>query len=125
MTMKRDIITISEGGMVTIPSGQIRMSVNEIALLFEAMLPTVRGKIKTLMNGRANMDCDRNGGIVMGNRVVPEYYGLEVVIAVAFQLDGYKAEVFRRWVLRKMTQPNNSHQPIYINIDKIQGNILN
>ncbi len=124
MIMERNIITISEGGVVTIPSGIIRMRVNEIALLFEVMLPTVRGKIKALMNGRANVDCDRNGSVVMGNRVIPEYYGLEVVLAVAFQLDGYKAEVFRRWVLSKMTQPTNSHQPIYINMDKLQGNIL-
>ncbi|MFR9547179.1 MAG: hypothetical protein SNJ29_16625 [Rikenellaceae bacterium] len=120
--MKRDIITISEGGVVTIPSGEIRMSVNEIALLFEVMLPTVRGKIKTLMNGRANVDCDRDGGVVMGSRVIPEYYGLEVVVAVAFQLDGYKAEVFRNYILRRSSQHT---QPIYINIDKLQGNILN
>ncbi|MFR9532469.1 MAG: hypothetical protein SNG20_04185 [Rikenellaceae bacterium] len=51
--MRRNIITISEGGMVTIPSGVIRMSVNEIALLFEVMLPTVRGRIKALHNSRA------------------------------------------------------------------------
>ncbi|MFR9651538.1 MAG: hypothetical protein SNG35_05900 [Rikenellaceae bacterium] len=123
--MKRDIITISEGGVVTIPNGVVRMNVNEIALLFEVMLPTVRGKIRALHNSRALLDCDMNGGVVMGNRVIPEYFGLEVVIAVAFQLDGYKAEVFRKWILRKMAQPTKSHQPIYINIDKIQGNILN
>ncbi|MFR9546265.1 MAG: hypothetical protein SNJ29_11910 [Rikenellaceae bacterium] len=123
--MRRNIITISEGGVVTIPSGEIRMSVNEIALLFEVMLPTVRGKIKALHNSRAVLDCNRNGGIVVGNRVIPEYYGLEAVIAVAFQLDGHKAEVFRRWVLRRMVQSNNSHQPIYINMDKLQGNVLN
>ncbi|MFR9543075.1 MAG: hypothetical protein SNH27_13600, partial [Rikenellaceae bacterium] len=69
--MKRDTITISEGGVVTIPSGVIRMSVNEIALLFEVMLPTVRGRIKALHNSRAVLDCDMNGGIVIGNRVVP------------------------------------------------------
>ncbi|MFI3294031.1 MAG: hypothetical protein SNI70_11010 [Rikenellaceae bacterium] len=63
--MRRNIITISEGGVVTIPSGEIRMSVNEIALLFEVMLPTVRGKIKALHNSRAVLDCNRNGGIVV------------------------------------------------------------
>ncbi|MFR9545873.1 MAG: hypothetical protein SNJ29_09885 [Rikenellaceae bacterium] len=120
--MKRDIITISDGGVVTIPSGQIKMSVNDIALLFEVMLPTVRGKIKSLLSSRAVLDCDRNGGIVMGNRVVPEYYGLEVVIAVAFQLDGYKAEVFRKYILRRLTQTTQS---IYININELQNNVLN
>ena len=76
----------------------------------------------TKHNSRAVLDCDRNGGIVMGNRVIPEYYGLEVVIAVAFQLDGHKAEVFRNYILRRSSQHT---QPIYINMDKIQGNVLN
>ena len=114
--------TISDCGVVTIPSGIIRMSVNEIALLFEVMLPTVREKVKALLNSRAVLNCDRSGGIVMGNRVIPEYYGLEVVIAVAFQLDGCKAEIFRNYILRRSSQHT---QPIYINMDKIQGNILN
>ncbi|MFR9591814.1 MAG: hypothetical protein SNG27_05385 [Rikenellaceae bacterium] len=120
--MRRDIITINENGVVTIPSGVIRMSVNEIALLFEVMLPTVRGRIKALHNSRAVLDCDMNGGVVMGNRIIPEYFGLEVVIAVAFQLDSYKAEVFRNYILRRSSQHT---QPIYINMDKLQGNILN
>ncbi len=122
MTMRRNIITISESGVVTLPSGIIRMSVNEIALLFEVMLPTVRGKIRSLLKSRSVLDCDMSGGIVMGNRVIPEYYGFEVVVAVAFQLDGYKAEVFRNYILHKASKYS---QPIYINVDKIQGKILN
>ncbi len=98
------------------------MTDNEIALSFEAMLPTVRGKIRSLLNSRTILDCDMSGGIVMGNRVIPEYYGLEVVIAVAFQFNGYKAEIFRNYILRKASQHT---QPIYINVDKIQGYILN
>lgn len=54
-----DMITINEGGVVTIPSGEIRITNNEIALLFEVMLSTIRGKIKALMRGRDNVDCDR------------------------------------------------------------------
>lgn len=120
MMMRRNIITIRESGMVTIPSGVIRMSVNEIALLFEVMVPTVRGKIKALLKSR--MCVESSGGIVRSNRVIPEYFGMEVVIAAAFQVDSYKADIFRRWVLRKLAQPTKQ---IYININEVQDGTLN
>ena len=33
-----------------------------------------------------------------------EYYGLEIIIAIAFQVDSYEAEIFRRWVMKRLTQ---------------------
>ncbi len=110
--MKRNIITISGGGVVTIPRGVIRMTDNEIALLLEVMLPTVRGKIKTLLKTCALLDCDMNGGVVSGNRIIPEYFGLEVVVAIAMQVDSYRADIFRKHILSRLTRPTSS--PMYI-----------
>ncbi|MFR9543197.1 MAG: hypothetical protein SNH27_14220 [Rikenellaceae bacterium] len=98
--MKRGIITISEGGAVCVPS-KVQMSEFEIAQLLGIMVPTVRGAIKRLLNSRPLLDC--SGGVVRGNRVVPEYFGLEVVIAIAFQVNSYEADLFRRWVIGGVT----------------------
>ncbi len=111
--MKRGIVTISEGGAVCVPAN-VQMSEFEIAQLLGIMVPTVKGCIKRLLNSRPLLDC--SGGVVRGNRVVPEYFGLEVVIAIAMQVESYEAEIFRRWVLRKLTQPNQS--PIYIQMNR-------
>lgn len=112
MMMKRAIITINDSGVVTIPSGRILMTDYEIAKLFWTMVPTVKGKIKTLLKSRMCVDCD--GGIVSGNQLIPEYFGLEVIISIAMQVDSYKAGVFRKYILSKLTQPTT--QPIYIQV---------
>ncbi|MFI3315922.1 MAG: hypothetical protein R3Y04_09730 [Rikenellaceae bacterium] len=112
--MERNIITISDSGEVVLPA-KVQMLEFEIAQLFEVMIPTVRGCVKRLLNSRSVFEC--SGGIVRGNRIVPEYFGLEVVIAVAFQVDSYKADIFQKWVIRKLAQPTQS---IYISLPNNQ-----
>ncbi len=110
--MKREIITISENGAVNVQKN-VQMSEFEIARLLGVMVPTVRGAIKRLLNGRPLIDC--SGGVVRGNRIVPEYFGLEVVIAVAMQVDSYEADLFRKYIIRHITRGCNV-QPIYISL---------
>lgn len=111
--MKREKITISENGAVSVPSGKVMMSEYEIAELLGVMVPTVRGKIQTLLKSR--MCVESCGGVVRGNRIVPEYFGLEVVIAVAFQVDSFEADRFRRHILSRLTAP--AQMPIYISMN--------
>ncbi|MFI3333480.1 MAG: hypothetical protein SNG69_09625 [Rikenellaceae bacterium] len=113
--MTRKIITISENGAVNVPKN-VQMSEFEIARLLGVMLPTVRGAIKRLLNGRHIVDC--SGGVVRGNRVVPEYFGLEVVLAIAMQVDSYEADLFRKYIVRYITRSNT--QPIYITLPNNQ-----
>lgn len=110
-------ITISDSGQVSIPA-TVSMRDFEIAELFDIMIPPVKGKIKSLLKSRFSTNC--SGGIVMGNSIFPEYFGLEVVIAIAFQVDSYRADIFRKWVMRKLTQPNSL--PIYIGMNDVRDN---
>ena len=97
--------------MVHIPT-KVEMRDFEIAELLGIMLPTVKGKIKTQFKSRPTISC--SGGIVVGNSIVPEYFGLDMIIAIAFQVDSYKAEILRGYMLSKLTTP--SRQPIYVQI---------
>ena len=118
--MKRDSITINERGVVNVPA-KVQMADFEIANLLGVMVPTVRGAIKRLLKSRMGVDC--SGGIVSGSSIVSEYFGLEVVIAVAFQVDSYRADIFRRWVMRRLLQ--RDAQPIYIGLDGMRGDVYN
>lgn len=111
--MTRNIISIDDRGYVSVPNGKIMMRDYEIAHLLEIMYPTVRGAIKRLLKSRAWVDSQ--GAVVQGRSIIPEYYGLEVVIAIAFQVDGYRATIFRKWVMGKISTP--AVQPIFIQID--------
>lgn len=101
--MKRTIIAI-ENSIVTVPqSGDIRMTAFEIAALFEVYVQTVNAGIKTILKScvvKAGISCPVTVG---GNTLMPDVYGLDMITALAFRLHSPKAEIFRDWVVRKIT----------------------
>ena len=116
--MTNRIITISDSGVVTIPS-RVSMRDFEIAQLLGVIVPTVKAKIKSLLKSRMILDC--SGGEVSDNTIIPEYFGLEVVTAIAFQLDSYEANVFRLHILSRVTAPTTP--PIYISCNDNKSTI--
>ncbi len=100
--MDRRIITISDEGAVTVPVG-VRMTVCEIADTFGVYYPTVKRYIRDIQkagiaDGDYKMTC-----IVGGMNVHPEYYGLEMIVALAFRFKSWQADRFRRWVVEQTT----------------------
>jgi hypothetical protein len=101
--MKTAIITI-ENGMVSVPqSGDVLMTVFEIAALFEVYVQTVNGGIKTILKSgivKADVSCPVT---VAGNILMSDVYGLDMITALAFRVQSPKAEIFRSWIIRRMT----------------------
>lgn len=101
--MKNRIITITDDGNVTVPS-ETKKSISEIADLFGIYYQTAKKHIRaieksSIANGDYSMGC-----LVSGNHIYAEDYGLEMVIVVAFRVQSEKAEIFRKWVTRRITQ---------------------
>lgn len=108
--MKRDlkigdsqIITI-ENGMVSVPqSGEVRMTTFEIAALFEVYTQTINTHIKAILkSGVIKMDISRPV-IVTGNTLIPDVYGLDMITTLAFRVNSMNAELFRKYVIRRIT----------------------
>jgi hypothetical protein len=98
--MKRETITISDTGGVNVPDN-VRMTIGEIAGLFGIYYQTTKRHIRTIeksavAGGDYSMSCT-----VEGMQVYPDYYGLEVIIAVAFRVQSQNAEIFRNWITRQ------------------------
>lgn len=108
--MKRATITI-ENGMVSVPqSGEIRMTTFEIAALFEVYVQTVNGGIKAILkSGIVKADVSRPV-TVDGNTLMPDVYGLEMIVALSFRIESRNAEVFRKWLTRKVTAKTSGLQ---------------
>ncbi len=100
--MENRIIRI-ENGAVSVPqSGNIRMTRHEIAALFDVYVQTVHANIKAVLKaGIIEMDISGTATI-SGNTVIPDVYGLEMIIALAFRIKSRNAEAFRRYVMRKV-----------------------
>lgn len=121
--MTRNIISIDDRGSVSVPNGKIAMRDFEIAELFEVMIPTIRSNIRTILKtGVATADLT-NGATLVGCNVVPDYYGLDMIVALAFRIQSYRTEIFRKWIMRKMVQSNL--RPIYIGVSEMKDNFPN
>lgn len=77
------------------------MNIGEIAGMFDIYYPTAKRHIRSIeksgiVSGDYSMCCSGEG-----MNVYPEYYGLEMIIAVAFRVRSAKMEIFRKWVMNK------------------------
>jgi hypothetical protein len=119
--MKRKIITI-KNGIVSVPqSGEIRMTASEIALLFDVCVREIYSHAKAIMkSGVIRVDVSVPA-IVMGNSVMPDVYGLEMITALSFRIKSYKAEVFRNWLIKQVVK----QAPLFIRWGNEQKICLN
>ena len=118
--MKNRIITITDSGSVTVPS-ETKMSISEIADLFGIYYQTAKRHIRAIeksgvASGDYSLLCT-----VDGKSIYPDYYGLEMIIAVAFRVQSEKAEMFRGWVCRRATH-SSTHTVFTLST---HGNVLN
>ncbi|MDR2458304.1 MAG: hypothetical protein LBD41_07520 [Clostridiales Family XIII bacterium] len=92
---------MTDNGTVTVPNN-VRMSIGEIADLFDIYCQTAKKNIRYIeksgiVNGDYSMCCT-----VEGQKVYSEYYGLKMVIVLAFRIQSKNAEVFRKWLVKRM-----------------------
>lgn len=117
---KRGVITISDSGSVSIPS-ETKMSIEEVADLFDIYYRTAKRYIRTIeksgiVEGDYAMGCTADG-----LKVYPEYYGLDMLIALAFRIQSRNAEIFRKWLWGKAVRIEIPEMPII----SIQNYMLN
>jgi hypothetical protein len=104
--MNRTIITITDEGTITVPDNptKIRMTITEIANLLGVFYPTVKRHIRSIkQSGIAGGDY-KMACIVGSNGVSPEYYGIEMIVALAFRIKSWQANKLRRWIIERATQ---------------------
>ena len=117
--MKREIISINDNGSVTVPS-EVRMTINEIASLFGVYYQSAKRIIRAIeKSGVADSDYSMTC-TVEGLKVYPEYYGLDMVVAVAFRVQMVNAKIFRAWVLRRAVS-SKGNTTIFLQINKLQS----
>ena len=92
-----------ENAVITVPS-KTKMNIAEIADLFGVYYHTAKKHIRAIEKlGVAGGDYSRSC-TCEGSKIYPDYYGLEMVIAVAFQVQSANAEVFRKWIYRRVVR---------------------
>lgn len=112
---KRGVITISDSGSVSIPS-ETKMSIEEIADLFGLYYREAKRHIRAIEKSGIVRGDDSMGCICEGSKVYPDYYGLDMVIALAFRIQSPEAMIFRNYLVKRI----GTHSLIIQLTDKVQ-----
>lgn len=101
--MKRQVITIQEDMVIYAPHhGEVWMTVWEIAELLNVTGTAVKNTIKRIWKQSVLKDFQHSQYIKLENEYSAHVYDMEVIIAIALQMDTYQALLFRQWFISKV-----------------------
>ena len=101
--MKRQVITIQEDMVIYAPHhGEVWMTVWEIAELLNVTGTAVKNTIKRIWKQSGLKDFQHSQYINLENGYSANVYDMEVIIAIALQMDTYQALLFRQWLISKV-----------------------
>lgn len=112
--MERGIITINRNGVTL--TGNVWMTDYEIADLLGVTLPAVSSRIKSIYKSGVLSENDTYRYIRLENGNRADAYNMEMITALAFQLNSLPAKVFREWLVRKAVTPVRSQPPVFIQL---------
>ena len=112
--MERAIITISESGIVNIPSDNVWMSEMELVELFWVIAPTLRVAIKAIYKSGTLCPVNTQRCDLATPTIWATFYNLEMVIALAFRLNTYEASRIRQKVLEGLCKQKENNIGILI-----------
>ena len=102
MSMERGIITISEGGVVSMPTAPVWMTQFEIADLFGVFSCNVRKAIHSIYKNKELNEADTMKYVRQADGISYDVYSLEMVIAIAFRICSKNSMLFRQFVIGKL-----------------------
>ena len=120
--MERAIITISESGIVNIPSGNVWMSEMELVELFGVIAPTLRVAIKAIYKSGTLCPVNTQRCDLATPKCWATFYNLEMVIALAFRLNTYEASRIKQKVLESLC-PRKENEANLLILSNNQQNI--
>ena len=101
--MDRGIITISETGVVIMPTAPIWMTQFEIADLFGMFSCDVRKAIHTIYKNKELNKFDTMKYVKQSDGISYDVYNIEVIIAVAFRICRKESVLFRQFIISKIS----------------------
>ena len=102
--MKRQGRITIDGSRVIVepgPHGEVWFSRWELADLFGVYTATITANIKAIIRSGAVRPSLESTVIQEGNTLIPDLVGMDMIIALAFRLDSYAADTFRKWIIHK------------------------
>ncbi|GFH98566.1 hypothetical protein IMSAGC004_00961 [Bacteroidaceae bacterium] len=119
--MDRGIITISETGVVIMPTAPIWMTQFEIADLFGMFSFDVRKAIHSIYKNKELNELDTMKYLRQPDGISYDVYNIEVIIAVAFSICSKGSVLFRRFIINEISTIKKA-APITLFVASVRGN---
>lgn len=100
--MSRGIITISETGVVIMPTAPIWMTQFEIADLFGVFSCDVRKAIRSIYKNKELNELGTMKYLKQPDGISYDVYSLEMIIAIAFRICSRESILFRQFVISEI-----------------------
>ena len=104
--MDRGIITITENGVVTMPTAPVWMTQQEMSDAFNVFGCHIRKAVHAIYKNGELLESETKRYIRQDNGINYDVYSLEMVIAVSFKLRSRESMVFRRFIMGKLYAVN-------------------
>ena len=101
--MDRGIITISETGVVTIPTAPVWMTQFEIADLLGVFSCVVRKAILSIYRDKELDEIGTQKYIRQPDGISYDVYNIEIIIPIAFRVCSKESILFRRFVINEIS----------------------
>ena len=119
--MNRGIITISETGVVIMPTAPIWMTQFEIADLFGMFSCDVRKAIRSIYKNKELNKLGTMKYLKQPDGISYDVYNIEVIIAVAFRICSKESVLFRRFIINEISTIKKV-TPITLFVASVRGN---
>ena len=123
--MDRGIITISETGVVIMPTVPVWMTQFEIADLFGMFSCDIRKTcalpIHTIYKNKELNEFDTMKYLKQPDGISYDVYNIEVIIAVAFRICSKESVLFRRFIINEISTIKKA-TPITLFVASVRGN---
>lgn len=119
--MSRGIITISETGVVIMPTAPIWMTQFEIADLFGIFSCDVRKAIRSIYKNKELNELGTMKYLKQPDGISYDVYNIEVIIAVAFRICSKESVLFRRFIINEISTIKKV-TPITLFVASVRGN---
>ena len=100
--MERGIITITENGVVTMPTAPVWMTQQEMSDAFNVFGCHIRKVVHAIYKNMELLEEETMQHVRQDNGINYDVYSLEMVIAIAFKLRTKECMAFRRFIMDKL-----------------------
>lgn len=100
--MERVIITITENGVVTMPTAPVWMTQQEMSDAFNVFGCHIRKAVHAIYKNMELLEEETMRHVRQNDRICYDVYSLEMVIAVAFRLRSREAMAFRKFIMKRL-----------------------